>query len=101
MAKKKKKSVFGLKAVLNKYTISFVFFIVWIGFMDQHNLVTQYKLSSALHEMQDKQDHYEKQIKETRMKREQIENNREKFAREKYYMKKANEEVFIIEPQKK
>lgn len=101
MSSLNKNSLITWKLLLNKYVMSFVIFIVWISFMDQHNLITQYKLSSALSEMDDKKEHYIDQIKTTQDKREHIENDREKFARERYFMKRDNEEVFIIEKPKK
>ncbi len=104
MAKKKKKSKQFLTQQLhipaswvNKFTIVGLMFFVWIAFFDDHNLINSYKISQGLKQMEaEKQEQIEK-IAEAKKHWKDLENNKEKFAREKYFMHKEDEEIFIIE----
>jgi len=81
---------------INKYTIVIALFVVWISFFDKYSLVTQYKLSITLHELEDRKLSYEDQLKEALIEREMIKNNSERYARENYHMHKDNEQVIVI-----
>ncbi len=72
-----------------------VFFFILI-FLDRHNLLTQFKLNKSLRRLEDDKVYFEKKIEEAKLDRQNVENNKEQFAREKYHMHKTNEEVFII-----
>ena len=68
-------------------------------FFDQENFIEQYRLSTNRNDLQSKKSYYldeisknEKAIKDLETDSTQL----EKFAREKYFMKKDNEEVFVI-----
>lgn len=82
---------------VNKFTtVGFCFFI-WISFFDSHSLIDTYKVNRNLDRMkEEKQDQISK-IAEAKQQRIDLDNNKEKFAREKYFMHKSNEEIFIIE----
>ncbi len=82
--------------VLNKYGLVFVAFIIWMLFFDSKNVFVQYKLSNRIEELKnDKKDYLQKY--ESVMK-EKYDLNKDivRFAREKYYMHKENEEVYIV-----
>jgi len=57
---------------------------------------TQYQLQQSLNKLKSDKTFYEEKIKEVRQEALDIEQNKEKFAREKYFMKKKNEDVFVI-----
>ncbi len=87
------------KWLKNKYTYVTLGFIVYLFFFDQHNLISQYKLRAELYELQQSQQWYLEQIDQTRSDLDELLTNDEKlekFAREKYLMKKDNEEIFVI-----
>ncbi|WP_075601901.1 FtsB family cell division protein [Saccharicrinis aurantiacus] len=83
----------------NKYIISFVVFIVWLGFFDANNLLHKYKLSRRIAELEQQKEHYIVEIEQNQRKLHEIQENAkslEKFAREQYLMKKKNEDIFVI-----
>jgi len=81
----------------NRYFLVIAAFIAIMVFFDKHNLLTQYKLQQAVDQLEDDKTFYQSKIKETKQKRLDFEKNQEKYAREKYFVKKPKEEVFVIE----
>jgi cell division protein DivIC len=81
----------------NKYFVVLALFFAWMIFFDRHDFITQWRLQNSVNQMEEKKETYTEQIKEAKKERLDLEVNKEKFAREKYYMKKSNEDVFIIE----
>jgi cell division protein FtsB len=68
-------------------------------FFDQNDIISQIELKQQLNNVVSKREYYKKQIKETRSDLENLLNDNEKlerFARERYLMKKPNEEIFVI-----
>lgn len=91
------------KIFLNKYLIVGVFFLVWMVFFDQNSYFIHKELDNEIKKLnRDKNYYQEKLVKETiqinRMRRDS--NEIERIAREKHYLKKENEDVFIVEEQK-
>ena len=82
--------------IRNRYFLVLVFFFAWLIFFDKHNVWTQYQLQQSLEKLKADKVFYEQKIIEVREAAEDIAKNKEKFAREKYYMKKKNEDVFVI-----
>lgn len=81
----------------NRYFLALVIFVGWLIFFDKHDVLTQWKLQRTVNKLEQDKDYYSKEIKRAEQKRLDLEVNKEKYAREQYYMKKDNEEVFIIE----
>lgn len=81
----------------NKYFLVLTLFFGWMIFFDQHDLVTQWHLQDTVKDMEAEKEAYTDKIEEAKQNRLDLEVNKEKFAREKYYMQKYNEDVFIIE----
>lgn len=85
--------------IRNRYFIIAFIFTVWIMFFDRSNLIDQFKLQQTLDGLEEKKSYYEREIGQVkRDKRELFSSDKalEKFARERYYMKKDNEDVFVI-----
>jgi cell division protein DivIC len=83
----------------NRYTITALVFFFYMLFFDRHDLISQMQLRSELGKMQENKDYYREQIEETREDLNDLltnDENLEKFAREKYLMKRENEDIFII-----
>ena len=83
----------------NKYVYATLAFLVWLTFFDNNSLITQYELSSTLNELQDEKAYYEKEIEKNRLEVKELLTNKEsleKFAREKYLMKKKDEDIFLV-----
>lgn len=83
----------------NIFFLTGVIFIVWMLFFDENNWLIQYQRYKELNELRNKRKYYIEEIKKTD---EQYQNlttdktSQEKFARENYWMKKDNEDVFVI-----
>ncbi len=82
--------------IRNRYFLVLVFFFAWLIFFDKHNVWTQYQLQTSLDKLKSDRIFYEEKIQEVKEEADDIALNKEKFAREKYYMKKKNEDVFVI-----
>jgi len=83
----------------NFYFIIGFFFLIWMLFIDANDIVTQYKLSNKLKTLEEEKAYYLQKIEEVKEEREELLSNDkllEKFAREKYLMKKESEDLFII-----
>lgn len=83
----------------NRYALTALAFVVWITFFDQNNLITQVQYWLELGQLEDEKSFYEEEIKVIRADLDDLQSNPkslEKFAREKYLMKKDNEEIFVI-----
>ncbi len=83
----------------NFYVLSTLFFLAWLLFFDSNDIITQAKLSRKQAELEKTKSFYELKIEEVKSDREALLNNDdllEKLAREKYFMKKENEDIFIV-----
>jgi cell division protein DivIC len=87
----------------NKYMITVVVFMVWISFFDQNNFFTQYGFFKELESLEKDKAFFMEELTKTRQELNDLTTNPvtlEKFAREKYFMKKDNEEIFVFEEEK-
>ncbi|MFN7014307.1 MAG: FtsB family cell division protein [Bacteroidia bacterium] len=83
----------------NKYVLTTLGFIIWLLFFDRHDIISQIKLRRELHKLEEEKAFYVKEIeKDSKNLNELLTNPKtlEKFAREKYLMKKDNEDIFVI-----
>ncbi len=88
----------------NKYTLTVIGFVVWMLFFDDRDVYnTYFKQRSELNTLQENKIYFEKQITATRRELDQLKITAatiEKYAREKYLMKRDNEDLFVVEPKK-
>ena len=80
----------------NRYFIVLGLFFFWMIFFDKHNILVQWRLQKTLNTIEDDMTYYEEKVKEAEQMQTDLKVNPEKFAREKYFMKRRNEDVFII-----
>lgn len=83
----------------NKYSFTLIVFLVWLMFFDQNNLLLQFQNKLELWDLDDDKEYYLIEIQKTKSDLEELTtdmNSLERFAREKYLMKRDNEEVFVI-----
>ncbi len=88
-----------LKLIKTKYYIATVAFVVWITFFDSNSLILQARLSSQLNDLKREKQFYLDEINENTASLEKLLNDKgvlEKFAREKYLMKKEDEDIYVI-----
>lgn len=91
------KRLLGLFA--NKYFLITVCFITWMMFFDRNDLLSQYEYRSQLNKLKDEKEFYIKETLQVKTDLTELTTNKqrlEKFAREKYLMKKDNEDVYVI-----
>jgi cell division protein FtsB len=83
----------------NKYVLTITAFIIWMAFFDQNNLISTIRLRMQLSELRKQEQYYREELKKTEALRHAIfhkDENLEKFAREKFFMKKENEVLYVI-----
>lgn len=83
----------------NFYFLGIVFFLAWMTFIDSNDLISRFRMGAKLRALQNEKEYYQEKIKEVEKDRMELTTNKElleKFAREKYLMKKETEEVFVI-----
>lgn len=88
-----------LNIVLNKYLLTTVAFIVWLVFFDSNNVIMQQDLKAKLQELQVEKKFYLDEIRRDSILTRQLQTDTaalEKFAREKYLMKKEGEDIFLV-----
>ena len=88
----------------NKYSVTLIAFIIWMSFFDRNYIVSQVKLRMELQTICNKKKYYQEKTEEVKADRKDLLTNLEsleKFAREKYWMKRDNEDIFIIVKEKK
>jgi cell division protein DivIC len=88
-----------LPILKNKYSLTVIIFLVWIVFFDQNNLIDRVQNLNEMHELEKDKLYFYAKIKEDSTRLEELKTdkgNLEKFAREQYFMKKTNEEIFVI-----
>lgn len=82
--------------IKNKFFIALVIFFALMIFFAKADPITQWRLQRTVDQLREDKEYYTRKIEEAKQDRLDLEINKEKFAREKYYMKKQNEDVFII-----
>jgi cell division protein DivIC len=87
------------KPFRNFYVVTTLAFITWMIFLDSNNLIARFQLSSKLNSLENEKEYYEEKIKEVEKDRNELFGDNEsieKFAREKYLMKKETEDIYIV-----
>jgi cell division protein FtsB len=87
----------------NKYLLTIIGLSVWVIFFDKNDLSTQIELRKEVKQLEEERNYYAHEIAEITADIRDLSTNPktlEKFAREKYYMKRDNEEIFVIVEQK-
>lgn len=87
------------KFLSNKYIWSLSFFAVWMIFLDNYSYFDHRVLDNQIEELEDNKTYYQEEIKKDEAQIKQLKNPEqvEKYAREKYYMKKDSEDIYLIE----
>jgi len=88
----------------NKFFLVTLAFLVWMIFFDRNDLFSQYEYRKQVSKLKEERDFYKKETDQVTKELDELTSNPqklEKFAREKYLMKKDNEDVFVIVHEKK
>lgn len=93
-----KQSIIGF--LTNKYSITILVFVLYLAFFQQNNWLEQHKFKQKQKQLQSEIEFYQKEISTIDKQTNDLLNNKtalEKFAREKYLMKKDNEIIIVTE----
>lgn len=87
------------KFLSNKYVWVLLFFCTWMIFLDNYSYFDHRILDQQIEDLEDNATYYKDEIKKDQENIKQLKNSEqiEKYAREKYYMKKDSEDIYIIE----
>jgi cell division protein FtsB len=87
------------KIMTNMYVMVLTAFLVWMIFFDTNSLLIHRELKKEIKKLEKTQDFLKKEIAKDKIIIEKLSNKEEleRFAREEYYLKKKNEEIYLIE----
>ncbi len=87
------------KFLSNKYVWVLLFFSSWMIFLDNYSYFDHRILNNQINELEDNKKYYQEEIRKDQENIKKLKNPQqiEKYAREKYYMKKDSEDIYIIE----
>ena len=83
----------------NFYVVTGGIFFIWMLALDSNNLITRFQLTSKYNSLENEGEYYKEKIEEVEKDHNELFGDREsleKFAREKYLMKKETEDIFIV-----
>ncbi|MBD1393137.1 FtsB family cell division protein [Mucilaginibacter glaciei] len=90
--------------IKNKFFLATVAFVIWMIFFDRNDLFSQYEYHQQLNKLKQEQLFYKAETEKVNKDLDELTSDKaklEKFAREKYLMKKDNEDIFVIVHEKK
>ena len=88
-----------LPIISNKFVLTTLIFIVWLFFFDQNSILSRLSLAKNIRELKQQKEYLQKEISQNRENINELQSsaeNLEKFAREEYMMKKADEDLYIV-----
>jgi cell division protein FtsB len=91
--------MFLFKILKNKYFLTTLAIITWLLFFDKNDVFTQWDLIQKCKKLEKERDYYLSEIQSNKVSLNELETNKkslETFAREKYLMKRDNEDVFVF-----
>lgn len=90
--------------IRNKYLLTLLGFTLWVGLFDRNDLFSQLELRKQVKQLEAEKKYYMTEVEKNKKDLNALLNDPkslEKFAREKYFMRKDNEDVFVIVKEKK
>ena len=88
-----------LQILKNKYFIATFLILVWMTFLDSNNFIHRINKTMKLNELKAEKAYYLKKMKDAKAARKELmksSESLERFAREQYFMKRKNEDLFIV-----
>ena len=88
-----------IKFLKNSYVIIIIIFVIWMMFFDSNSILVHNELNNDINDLNNQKEYYKNEIERDNIELNQIKTDSglEKYAREKLFMKRDNEEIFIIE----
>ena len=93
------KQQWWFKFISNKYVLLLILFAIWMLFFDSNSWLIHNELNEEISDLEKNKEYYQQQIDSDKLTLERLQDSIEieKFARQEYYMKRENEEIYIIE----
>lgn len=88
-----------LSILKNKYFLVIVFFITWMFFFDSNDIITQYQDRHKLQALEREKAYFQEEIVKVNQDIQALSTDQqhlERFAREKYFMKRQEEDIYVI-----
>ncbi|MDT0645178.1 septum formation initiator family protein [Zunongwangia sp. F260] len=88
-----------VRFISNKYVLLSLIFAGWMFFLDSNSWFVHHELNQEVNELKENKEYYQNQIAHDKAIIQQLQDSvqLEQFARQKYYMKRADEDIYIIE----
>ncbi|WP_414601369.1 FtsB family cell division protein [Flavobacterium sp.] len=88
-----------IKFLGNRYVLVLLLFSIWMIFLDNYSYLEHRFLDKEIDELENNEQYYINEIKKDSLKIKHLKNSdqTEKYAREKYFMKRENEDIYLIE----
>ena len=83
----------------NRYILALIIFGIWMLFFDRNSMINQYRLVSTLGDLNTEKEYYQTEILSDSAALVKLQNSNEeleRYAREKYLMKRDNEDIYLI-----
>lgn len=86
------------KIFTNKYVFVGLAFVIWMLFFDENSWLNHRKMNIEIDKLKKEQEYYKAEIEKDQKIIDNLKEDKkaEKFAREKYKMKKKDEDIYII-----
>lgn len=87
------------KIFTNTYILVLTIFVIWMAFFDTNSLMIHLELRKEIRKLERQKEFLREEIEKDQevLKKMSDESELERLAREKYYMKKEKEEIFLID----
>jgi cell division protein DivIC len=91
-----------LKWATNRFVLATLFFIVWLLFFDTYAFYDHRVIDKEIKKLDNNKEYYQTEINndDKNIKKLYRKEEVERYAREKYYMKRENEDIYIIDSDK-
>ncbi len=88
-----------IRILRNPFFLITLGFIIWITFFDSYSLIEHQAIDKEIDKLEERESYFQTEINKDKQAIKNLRNGdaTEKYAREKYYMKRNNEDIFIIE----
>ncbi len=88
-----------IKPFKNIFFLIFIVFSVWMLFFDSNSWFIHNELNNDIEALENEKEYYKEGIEKDSKEIKELNNDKglEKYGREKYHMKKENEEIYLIE----
>lgn len=88
-----------VRFISNKYVLILLLFLVWMLFFDTNSYLIHHELNNDINALEDNKEFYKKEIDHDKIFIEKMNDSDEveRFGREQYYLKKENEDIYVIQ----